>query len=200
MAEFFHGKGAFFKGNAGFSQFRHQRGAGAARQDGVTQGAGADGAGRVHNPEAGRGPFGHHAGRLIKQHSFNGALFARRLTRQAIRQQIDGFDIAARPAEVWHGNGCRPPAIHIGRIRGDALHRHHQGGRDGLIREGMIAPRHAARDLHVKQTFRHAIAPRHFAQNKAQRRKRHRHGKLDFAQGTFQTRQVQILINEAAIE
>ena len=64
----------------------------------------------------------------------------------------------------------------------------------------MIPPRNAAGDLHIEQTLGHAVAPRHFAQHHPKRGARHGHGKLDFAQGSFQARQVQILINEAAIE
>ena len=128
-----------------------------------------------------------------------GAALARRLFRQHVGQQRNRFDIDPLPAIVGHGN--YGDAVGGGSLVAGGIEiagGHHHAGPGFRRREGMVAARHAARDLQVDDTVAHPVAANAFAHHDRQRRLRHRHLDAQLVERAAQAGHVAPGIDDAA--
>ena len=122
-----------------------------------------------HDPGVGRGALGHPA-LAVDQPGLVGAALARRLLGEHVGQERDGLDVAASPADVGLAlDRDAGPRIGLGALA--VLGRQHQRRFDRRRREGVVAPRHAARHLHIDQPVAQPVAAHQLADDEAERRR-----------------------------
>src|SRR6185312_6428206 len=127
------------------------------------------------------------------------ALLARRLLRQHVRQQGHRFDVDALPADV----GNRHNGDAIGRQLFKSCNIAVAGGDDDsrpyrCDRKRKVARRSAAGDLQIDNAVSDTIAAHGFAQDDAERSKRHRLRHSQFTQRAVQPGKMAALIDELA--
>src|SRR5262245_23046823 len=100
----------------------------------------------LHDEDVARRGLGELA--LAHQDRLDAALVRREGAQHAVAQQRGRLDVAARPAEVGEHDrlGARPDELRRGR---DQLARHEEHRGLQALREGVVAPGRAARDLEI---------------------------------------------------